>query len=162
MDLVKRVYAQVEPGVEFKGTYVDENIERWYESERMLSRMFSIAALVAIVLSCMGLFGIAFIVIRQRVKEIGVRKVLGASVSSVAVLVTKEFIKPVLIAIVIALPVAWWVTNKWLQGFEYRISVKWTLFFIAAFVSVFIAIATVSVQAIKAAVANPVKSLRTE
>jgi putative ABC transport system permease protein len=162
MDLVKRVYAQVEPGVEFKGTYVDENIERWYESERVLSRMFSIAALVAIVLSCMGLFGIAFIVIRQRVKEIGVRKVLGASVGSVAILVTKEFIKPVLVAIIIALPIAWWATNKWLEGFEYRISVQWTLFFVAAFIAVFIAVATVSVQAIKAAVANPVKSLRTE
>lgn len=162
MDLVKSVYAQLEPGVAFKGTFVDENIERWYESEQMLSRMFSIAALVAIVLSCMGLFGIAFIVIRQRVKEIGVRKVLGASVGSVAVLVTKEFIKPVLLAIVIALPVAWWATGKWLQGFEYRIPVQWTIFFAAAFIAVFIAVATVSVQAVKAAVANPVKSLRTE
>ena len=162
MDLVKNVYAQLEPGIEFKGSYVDENIERWYESEQTLSRMFSIAALVAIVLSCMGLFGIAFIVIKQRVKEIGVRKVLGASVGNVAVLVTKEFIKPVLVAIVIALPLAWWATNKWLQGFDYRISVQWTIFFAAALIAVFIAIATVSFQAIKAAVANPVKSLRTE
>jgi ABC-type antimicrobial peptide transport system permease subunit len=162
MDLVKRVYAQVEPGVEFKGTYVDENIERWYESEQALSKMFSIAALVAIVLSCMGLFGIAFIVIKQRVKEIGVRKVLGASVGSVAVLVTKEFIKPVLVAIVIAVPIAWWATHKWLEGFEYRTTVQWTLYFAAAVIAVFIAVATVSFQAIKAATANPVKSLRTE
>jgi putative ABC transport system permease protein len=162
MDLVKDVYAQVEPGIEFKGSYVDENIERWYESEQAMSRMFSIAALVAIVLSCMGLFGIAFIVIKQRIKEIGVRKVLGASVSSVAVLVTKEFIKPVLIAIVIAMPVAWWITAQWLQGFEYRISVQWTIFLAAAFIAVFIAVATVSFQAVKAAAANPVKSLRTE
>jgi len=162
MDLVKNVYAQIEPGVEFKGSYVDENIERWYQSEAALSRMFTIAALVAIVLSCMGLFGIAFIVIKQRVKEIGGRKVLGASVGSVAVLVTKEFIKPVLVAIVIALPIAWWATNKWLQGFEYRISIQWTMFLGAAFVALFIAIATVSFQAIKAATANPVKSLRTE
>src|SRR5215210_3181961 len=108
MDLVKATYARVEPGVEFKGSYVNENVERWYENEEMLSKMFLIAAVVAIVLSCMGLFGIAFIVIKQRVKEIGVRKVLGASVSSVAVLVTKEFIKPVMLAIVIALPIAWW------------------------------------------------------
>jgi ABC-type antimicrobial peptide transport system permease subunit len=124
--------------------------------------MFSIAALVAIVLSCMGLFGIAFIVIKQRVKEIGVRKVLGASVGSVAVLVTKEFIKPVLVAIVIAVPIAWWATHKWLEGFEYRTSVQWTLYFAAAVIAVFIAVATVSFQAIKAATANPVKSLRTE
>ncbi|HZH94423.1 MAG TPA: FtsX-like permease family protein, partial [Flavisolibacter sp.] len=162
MDLVKQTYAQVEPGIEFKGSYVDENIERLYAREQTLSKMFSVAALVAIVLSCMGLFGIAFIVIKQRVKEIGVRKVLGASVSSLAVLVTKEFIKPVVLAIVIAMPIAWWATRKWLEGFEYRVTVTWTLFFAAACVAVFIAIATVSFQAIKAAVANPVKSLRTE
>ncbi len=162
MDLVKATYLLAEPGVEFKGSYVNENIERWYETEQMLSKMFSIAASVAIVLSCMGLFGIAFIVIGQRIKEIGIRKVLGASVSSVAVLVTKEFIRPVLLAIVIATPVAWWVMSKWLQGFEYRISIQWTLFLAAGFVAVFIAVATVASQAIKAAIANPVKSLRTE
>ncbi len=162
MNLVKSAYLQVEPGVEFKGSYVNENIERWYTTEQMLSKMFSIAALVAIVLSCMGLFGIAFIVIKQRVKEIGVRKVLGASVSSVAVLVTKEFIKPVLLAMVIATPIAWWVMSKWLQDFEYNINIEWTIFLAAGLVAVFIAVATVGFQAIKAAVANPVKSLRTE
>lgn len=162
MNLVKSTYAQVEPGVEFKGSYVNENIERWYETEQMLSRMFSIAALVAIVLSCMGLFGIAFIVIKQRVKEIGVRKVLGASVSSVALLVTKEFIKPVIIAMVLATPLAWWIMSKWLQDFDYRINIQWTIFLAAGFVAVFIAVATVASQAIKAAVTNPVKSLRTE
>ncbi|MEO6550891.1 MAG: FtsX-like permease family protein [Ferruginibacter sp.] len=162
MNLVKASYAQVEPGVEFKGSYVNENIERWYETEQMLSKMFSIAAGIAIVLSCMGLFGIAFIVIRQRVKEIGVRKVLGASISSVAMLVTKEFIRPVLLAIVIATPIAWFIMNKWLQDFDYRINIQWTIFLAAGFIAVFIAIATVMSQAIKAAVANPVKSLRTE
>jgi ABC-type antimicrobial peptide transport system permease subunit len=162
MNLVKAAYAQAEPGVEFKGSFVNENIERWYKNEEMLSKMFSIAALVAIVLSCMGLFGIAFIVIRQRVKEIGVRKVLGASVSSVTLLVTKEFVKPVLTAVLIATPIAWWAMSKWLQDFEYRINIQWTIFLVAGFVAVFIAVATVSVQAIKAALANPVKSLRTE
>ncbi|HEX8462852.1 MAG TPA: ABC transporter permease, partial [Segetibacter sp.] len=139
MDLVKAAYTKAEPGVEFKGSYVNENVERWYTEEQTLSRMFSIAAVVAIVLSCMGLFGIAFIVIKQRVKEIGVRKVLGASISSVAILVTKEFIKPVLLAMVIATPIAWWVMTKWLQDFEYRISIQWTIFLIAGFVAVFIA-----------------------
>ena len=162
MNLVKSAYSQVEPGVEFKGSYVNENIERWYETEQMLARMFSIAAIVAVVLSCMGLFGIAFIVIRQRVKEIGVRKVLGASVSSIAVLVTQEFIKPVLIAMLIATPISWWAMSKWLQDFDYRINIQWTIFLAAAFVAVFIAVATVASQAIKAAIANPVKSLRTE
>ncbi|CAN5483266.1 ABC transporter permease [soil metagenome] len=162
MDIVKAAYAQVEPGIDFKGSYVNENIERWYETEQMLSKMLSIAASVAIVLSCMGLFGIAFLVIKQRVKEIGVRKVLGASVSSVAVLVTKEFIKPVLLAMVIATPIAWYVMNKWLQDFDYRINIQWTIFLAAGSVAVFIAIATVASQAIKAAVANPVDSLRSE
>lgn len=162
MNLVKAAYSRVEPGAEFKGSYVNENIERWYDAEQILAKMFSIAALVAIVLSCMGLFGIAFIVIQQRVKEIGVRKVLGASVAGVAVLVTKEFIKPVLIAMLIAIPVAWWAMHQWLQGFEYRITIQWIIFLAAGFIAVFIAVATVSFQAIKAAVANPVKSLRTE
>ncbi len=162
MNLVKAAYAQAEPNTEFKGSYVNENVERWYANEQTLAKMFSIAALVAIALSCMGLFGIAFIVIQQRVKEIGVRKVLGASVGSVAVLVTKEFIKPVLVAMLIAIPVAWWAMNKWLQNFDYRITIQWTIFLAAAFVAVFIAVATVSIQAIKAAGANPVKSLRTE
>ena len=162
MDLVKAAYAKVEPGAEFRGSYVDENIERWYKTEQALSQMFCVAALVAVVLSCMGLFGIAFIVIKQRVKEIGVRKVLGASVSSIAVLVIREFIKPVVIAIVIAIPVAWWTANKWLQDFEYRTTVEWTIFLATAFIAVLIAVATVSVHAIRAAVANPVKSLRME
>lgn len=162
MDLVKSAYAQVEPGVDFKGSYVDENIGRWYEKERMLSRMFSIAAGIAILLSCMGLFGIAFIVIRQRVKEIGVRKVLGASVGSVAVLVLREFIRPVVVAIVLALPIAWWATSKWLEDFEYRTPVSWIIFLAGAGIAIAIAVATVGFQALRAAGANPVKSLRTE
>jgi ABC-type antimicrobial peptide transport system permease subunit len=162
LNLVKDTYAKAEPGVEFKGSYINENIERWYETESTLSKMFSIAAVVAIVLSCMGLFGIAFIVIKQRVKEIGVRKVLGASVANVAILVIKEFIKPVLLAVAIATPIAWWTMSKWLQDFEYRINIQWSIFLIASVIAVVIAVATVASQAIKAAVANPIKSLRTE
>jgi putative ABC transport system permease protein len=162
MDMIKSTYAQVEPGVEFKGSYVTENIDRWYTNEKRLSSMFSIAALVAIILSCMGLFGMAFIIIRQRVKEIGVRKVLGASVSGIAALVTREFIKPVAIALVIATPIAWWAMHKWLQDFTYRINIQWWVFLVAGLLTVLIAIVTVSFHAVKAAVANPVKSLRTE
>ena len=162
LDLIKNTYAQVEPNVEFKGSYVDENIDRWYTNEKRLSSMFSIASTVAIILSCMGLFGMAFIIIRQRVKEIGVRKVLGASVTSVTALITKEFIKPVLIALLIATPIAWWAMNKWLQDFTYRINVQWWVFVAAGVVAVLIAVLTVGFHAIKAAVANPVKSLRTE
>ncbi|MEI9908420.1 MAG: ABC transporter permease [Bacteroidota bacterium] len=162
LNMIKQVYAQAEPGVEFKGSYVNENIDRWYANEERLSNMFSIASLVAIILSCMGLFGMAFIVIRQRVKEIGVRKVLGASVGGIAALVTKEFIKPVVIALFIATPIAWWAMDKWLQDFMYRINIHWWVFASAGLVAVLIAILTVSFHAVKAAVVNPVKSLRTE
>ena len=124
--------------------------------------MFSIAAMVAILLSCMGLFGMAFIIIRQRVKEIGVRKVLGASASGIATLVTKEFIMPVVIALLIATPIAWWAMNKWLQEFSYRINIQWWIFIVAGVAAVLIAILTVSFHAIKAALVNPVKSLRSE
>ncbi|MEO6669526.1 MAG: FtsX-like permease family protein [Ferruginibacter sp.] len=162
MNLIKRTYAEVEPAAEFKGSFVTDNIERWYSNESRLSKMFSIAALVAIILSCMGLFGMAFIIIRQRVKEIGVRKVLGASVSGIMALVTKEFIKPVLIALVIAIPIAWWAMEKWLQGFIYRINVQWWVFVAAGLLAMMIAVFTVSFHAVKAALANPVKSLRAE
>ena len=107
MELIKKTYASVEPGVEFNGSYVNENIERMYREEQMMTNLFSIAAGIAIILSCMGLFGMASIIIRQRVKEIGVRKVLGASVSGIIALVSKEFIRPVLIALFIAVPLAW-------------------------------------------------------
>ncbi len=162
MELIKKTYAKVEPGVLFKGSFVDENIERWYSSEKEMARMFSVAAVVAIILSCMGLFGIALISIRQRVKEIGVRKVLGASVTGIAAMVTRDFIRPVILAMLIGVPIAWWAMSQWLQDFVYRIQINWWVFFVAASAAIIIAILTVSFQAIKAATANPVKSLRTE
>ncbi|MXV14853.1 ABC transporter permease [Hufsiella ginkgonis] len=162
MELVKKTYAKLEPGKEFKGSFVTENIERWYAKEKRLSRLFSIAAGVAIVLSCMGLFGISLIVVRQRLKEIGVRKVLGASVSRIAAMISKDFLKPVLLAIVISVPLSWLILNKWLQDFSYRITIGWWMFVYMGMAALLIALATVSFQAIKAALANPVKSLKTE
>jgi len=162
MDLIKNTYAKLEPGVVFKGSFVEENIERWYSTEKQMGRMFTASAVVAIILSCMGLFGIALIAIRQRVKEIGVRKVLGASAGGIAAMVTKDFIKPVLLAMVIAIPIAWWAMSHWLQDFVYRIQISWMVFVIAAASAIFIAVITISYNAIKAALANPVKSLRTE
>jgi ABC-type antimicrobial peptide transport system permease subunit len=162
MELIKNTYAKLEPGVLFKGTFVDENIERWYSAEKEMGRMFTVAAIIAIILSCMGLFGIALIAIRQRVKEIGVRKVLGASASGIAVMVTRDFIKPVVLAMAIAIPIAWWAMSQWLQDFVYRIKISWMVFVIAAASAIFIAVLTVSYNAIKAALANPVKSLRSE
>jgi ABC-type antimicrobial peptide transport system permease subunit len=162
MDLIKKTYASVEPGVEFNGSYVNENIDRMYRGEQVMANLFSVAAGIAIILSCMGLFGIASIVIRQRIKEIGVRKVLGASVNGIIALVSKEFIKPVIIALLIAIPIAWWAMNKWLQNYALRINIEWWVFIMAGVAAIAITACTISFQAIKAAIANPVKSLRTE
>lgn len=162
MNMIRKVYAGVEPGVEFKGSYVNENIDRLYKEEELMATLFTIAAVIAIVLSCMGLFGIASIIIRQRVKEIGVRKVLGASLSSIFTLVSKEFIKPVIVAFLIAVPLCWWAMDSWLQNYSYRVTIHWWVFAVAGLAAFAITICTISFQSIKAAIANPVKSLRTE
>lgn len=162
MDIIKKAYVSLEPTAEFKGTYVDENIERWYKKEKRLATLFSISASIAIVLSCMGLFGLALIIIGQKVKEIGIRKVLGASVAHITSKVIKEFIKPVIIALFIAIPIAWWLMNLWLQDFIYRMAMPWWVFPMAGTIALVIAVLTVGVQTLKAAAANPVDSLRSE
>ncbi|MBS1745542.1 MAG: ABC transporter permease [Bacteroidetes bacterium] len=162
MDIIKKTYASVEPGVEFNGSYVNENIDRLYSEERMMANLFSVAAIIAIILSCMGLFGMASIITRQRIKEIGVRKVLGASVSGIVVLVSKEFIRPVIIALFIAVPIAWWAMIKWLQNYSFRIHIEWWVFVLAGVAAIVVTACTISFQSIKAALTNPVKSLRTE
>jgi len=133
-----------------------------YKSEDKLSRLLSIFTAMAIFVGCMGLFGLAAFTAEQRTKEIGIRKVLGASIAGIVAMLSKTFLKPVLIASVIAFPIAWWAMNKWLQDFEYRVTISWWVFAVAAFAALVIALITVSFQSIKAAVANPVKSLRTE
>ncbi len=124
--------------------------------------VFFIVAMLTIIIACLGLFGLATYAAEQRIKEIGIRKVLGASVSSIVAMLSKDFLKLVIIAAVIAFPVAWWAMDKWLQDFAYRISISGWVFVLAAALAVVIALFTISFQAIKAAVANPVKSLRTE
>lgn len=162
MELIKKTYAGLEPNAEFKGTYVDENIDRWYKKEKRLATLFSISASIAIVLSCMGLFGLALIIISQKVKEIGIRKVLGASVAHITSRVIREFVKPVIIALFIAIPIAWWSMNLWLQDFIYRMTMPWWVFPIAGIIALAIAVLTVGLQSLKAASANPVDSLRSE
>jgi putative ABC transport system permease protein len=118
--------------------------------------------ILGIIIACLGLLGLATFSAQQRVKEIGVRKVLGASVPHVVALLSKDFLKLVLIALVLAIPVAWWLMNEWLKDFAYRINIEWWIFLVAAVIAIIIAFVTVSTQAIKAAISNPVKSLRTE
>jgi len=117
---------------------------------------------MAILISCLGLFGLAAFSAEQRTKEIGIRKVLGASVFNLTSLLSKDFIRLVIIAIVIATPISWWAMTKWLQGFAYRVNIAWWMFALAGLLAIAIALFTVSFQAIRAALANPVKSLRTE
>ncbi len=133
-----------------------------YGSEDKLSTLLWIFTVMAIFVGCMGLFGLAAFSAEQRVKEIGIRKVLGASVLNIVSMLSKTFLKPVAIASLIAFPIAWWAMNSWLQDFEYRITISWTIFLIAAIAALLIALITVSFQSIKAATANPVKNLRTE
>lgn len=124
--------------------------------------MFALFSGFAIFIACLGLLGLSLVATTQRIKEIGVRKVLGASVSNIVMLLSKDLIKLVIVAFLIASPVAWYIMHKWLQDFSYRIDINWWIFLVAGVLAVLIALATVSFQAIKAAVANPVKSLRTE
>ncbi len=146
----------------FEFRFLDEDYQKLYDAEMRIGKVFNIFSAIAIILACLGLFGLSAYAIKQRVKEIGIRKVLGASVPHIAALLSKDFLKLVVVAILIASPIAWWAAGKWLQDFTYRINIGWWIFALAGGVSVLIALLTVSFQAIKAAVANPVKSLRTE
>ena len=149
-------------GVPFEYTFLDDEVQKQYSAEITLSRIINLFTMMAIFISCLGLFGLVAFSAEQRKKEIGVRKVLGASVPGIVQLLSKEFLKLVIISILIATPVAWWAMSKWLQSFTYRVDVSWWMFALAGLIAIFIALFTVSFQAIKAAVINPVKSLRTE
>jgi putative ABC transport system permease protein len=162
METVKAAWKSIAPRQEFQGSFVDENTDRWYRREARLSKLFSTAAGIAIFLSCMGLFAIAVLRIEQRTKEIGVRKVLGASVGSVVTLLNRDFLKLVVVAIVLAAPLAWYVMTEWLSTFAYHVSVEWWIIGLAALLAVGIALLTVSYQSIRAALMNPVNSLRSE
>jgi ABC-type antimicrobial peptide transport system permease subunit len=133
-----------------------------FQSEALIGKLSRVFAALAIIISCLGLFGLAAFTAERRTKEIGVRKVLGASVSGIATLVSKDFLKLVVFSCLVAFPAAWWIMQKWLANYEYRITISWWIFLIAGAAAIAIAIITVSYQAIKAALANPVKSLRTE
>lgn len=133
-----------------------------YAGVQQTGTIFSGFAVLAILIACLGLFGLAAFTTEQRAREIGIRKVLGATVSEIAAMLSKDFVKLVVVAILIATPMAWWAMNKWLQDFAYRIDIQWWMFVLAGFTAVAIALLTVSWQAIRAALANPVKSLRAE
>jgi putative ABC transport system permease protein len=162
IESIKVKYAAFFPGNLFNYYFLDEKFNAQYKDEKLFGKAFSIFSVFAIFIACLGLLGLSLFATAQRTKEIGVRKVLGASVSNIVALLSKDFIKLVIIAFVIASPVAWYVMHNWLQDFAYRINISPWIFLVAGLLAVVIALATISFQAIKAAIANPVKSLRTE
>ena len=153
---------KINPDIPFVYSFLDSDFQRNYEKDQRVSIIVSYFTFIAILIACLGLFGLSAFSAEQRTREIGIRKVLGASVTNVASLLSGDFIRLVLIALVIASPLAWFGMNKWLQGFAYRIHISWWMFALAGLIAIFIALVTVSFQAIKAAIANPVNSLRTE
>jgi putative ABC transport system permease protein len=150
------------PDIPFDYKFLDEDFNALYSSEQRMGTVFGVFTILSIFVGCLGLFGLASFTAERRTKEIGIRKVLGASVQGLIALLSKDFIRLVLLSSIIAFPIAWWSMNKWLEDFAYRISIQWWVFFASASLAIIIAFLTVSIQAFKAAVANPVTSLRTE
>ena len=166
---IKNLVGQIESkwkamasGMPFSYRFLDDSFNEMYNSEQRVGKIAMIFSILAIFIACLGLFGLATFIAEQRTKEIGIRKVLGASVNGIVQLLSKDFLKLVLIAFVIAVPISWWAMHRWLQDFAYRINISWWIFIIAGFLALLIALLTISFQAIKAAIANPVKSLKTE
>ena len=159
---LERLTKQFNPNYPFTYHFVDEAYEKLYSAEQQVNTLVNYFGLLAILISCLGLFALAAFTAEQRTKEIGVRKVLGASIASIVALLSTDFLRLVLIALVLATPVAWWAVNKWLGTFAYQIELTWWIFGVAGLLAVMIAFLTVSYQAIKAALMNPVNALRSE
>ena len=159
---VENVIKSANPGFPFEYKFVDEQFDQLFKTETLIGKLASVFAVLAIFISCLGLFGLAAYTAERRTKEIGIRKVLGASAKGLAGLLSKDFLKLVAISYLISFPIAWWIMNNWLESYAYRIKISWMIFIIAGLLALLIALLTVSFQAIKAAIANPVKSLRSE
>ena len=162
MAMIKSKWKTMAPEQPFDYSFMDEQFNRLYTIEQKTGQIIITFALLAILIASLGLFGLVTYAAEQRTKEIGIRKVLGANVANIVLMIARDFLKLVIIASIIAFPVAWWAMNKWLQDFAYRVNLSWWIFFAAGLLAVVIALATITFQAIKAAIANPVKSLRTE
>jgi ABC-type antimicrobial peptide transport system permease subunit len=159
---VKNIFEQTFPDFVYEYRFLDDKIDNFYKQENQLAQLYKIFAAISIFLSCLGLYGLASFMAVQRIKEVGIRKVLGATAGNIVYLFSKEFIILIAIAFAIATPIAGYFMHQWLQDYVYRINISWWLFAAGGLVAIIIALATISFQALKAAVANPVKSLRTE
>jgi len=159
---IQRLYETYNPGFPFTYSFLDEAYQKQYETEARVSLLSEYFSVLAILISCLGLFGLVAFTAQKRQKEIGIRKVVGASVNGIAFMLTRDFLKLVGIAVFIAFPLSWYLMNQWLNSFAYRISLGPVVFLIAIASVILITVLTVSFQAIKAALVNPVKSLRSE
>ena len=159
---IKAVWNRLAPDYPFDYKFLDENFAAMYSQEDKLSSLLLVFTGMAVFVGCMGLFGLTAFAAEQRVKEIGIRKVLGASVGGIVTMLCSSFLRPVIIAFIIAFPLSWWIMNGWLQDFPYRVSISWVVYLVAAITALGIALVTISFQSIKAATADPVKNLRTE
>ena len=162
INALESIYKKYDKDTPFSYSFADDTFNEQYKAEDRLASIFSIFTCITVVLAILGLFGLAAFTIEQRNKEIGIRKVLGASVTAITTLLSKDFLKLVLLAIIIASPIAWWCMDNWLQAFAYRITISWWLFVLVGLVIVLLTQVTVCLNAIRSAVANPVKSLRSE
>jgi putative ABC transport system permease protein len=159
---VESVWKKMAPGMPFSYRFLDDAFDGMYRAEQRMGKLALGFSILAILVACMGLFGLATYAAEQRIKEIGIRKVLGASVTGIVEMLSVDFFKLVLVSALIAFPISWWAMNKWLTNFAFRIDISWWIFLVAAAIALFIALSTISFQAIRAAMMNPVKSLRTE
>jgi putative ABC transport system permease protein len=159
---VENKWKVLNPGTPFEYSFLDQEFQRNYEAEQRTSQLVNYFTTVAILIACMGLYALTAYTAEQRTKEIGIRKVLGASASNIVALLSKDFLKLIVMANMIAWPLGWWAMNKWLEDFAYSVKINWWVFVLAGILAIAIAFITISFQAIKAALANPIKSLRNE
>ncbi len=159
---IEQIYTSFDPKNPFEYQFIDEDYADKFGDEERIGKLSGVLAILAILISCLGLFGLTVYIIEKRTKEIGIRKVLGATISSIITLLSKDFIQLVFIAMLIAIPISWYFMEQWLQNFEYRIDIQWWIFVLACLLSIAIAFFTISVQSVKAALADPVQSLRNE
>ncbi|MET1258599.1 ABC transporter permease [Flagellimonas sp. DF-77] len=162
VEAVEAAYKKIEPNALFLGSFLDENVDRTFRKERNIASLITSGSIIAIVLSCIGLFAMSLLIVNERTKEIGIRKVIGASVGSITYILTKDFLRLVFLAFLIASPAAWWFAQSWLQQYTYRIDLDWSFFALAGLFALIIALLTISTRTIKAAVSNPLDALRNE
>ncbi|MDF2430841.1 MAG: putative transport system permease protein, partial [Mucilaginibacter sp.] len=162
INAIQNEWKAIAPELPIEYSFMDAKFDELYRSDQTMGKVFSVFTFLSLTVACLGLLGLAIYTAERRMKEIGIRKVLGASVQNVASMLSKDFLKLVTIASLIAFPIAWYAMNKWLQDFAFRTAINWWIFILAAGVTLVIALITISFQSVKAALNNPVKSLRSE